>query len=72
MSYLRLKLIEVGYTLPKAWSDKIYAKNIRIFVSGNDLFCISKFKLWDPELATSDGLKYPSTRSVMFGIDLKF
>ena len=41
-------------------------------MSGNDLFYLSKFKLWDPELSTSDGLKYPSMRSVMIGMDLTF
>lgn len=72
MSFLRLKMVEVGFTLPQAWTNKIYGKNIRFYVSGNDLFFLSKFKLWDPELATSDGLKYPSMRSVMFGMDLTF
>ena len=72
MSFLRLKMIEIGFTLPQAWSNKIYGKNIRFYVSGNDLFYLSKFKLWDPELSTSDGLKYPSMRSVMIGMDLTF
>ena len=72
MSFLRLKTIEIGFTLPQAWSNKIYGKNIRFYVSGNDLFYLSKFKLWDPELSTSDGLKYPSMRSVMIGMDLTF
>ena len=72
MSFLRLKMIEIGFTLPQAWSNKIYGKNIRFYVSGNDLFYFSKFKLWDPELSTSDGLKYPSMRSVMIGMDLTF
>lgn len=72
MSFLRCKTIEVGYTLPKAWTEHIYAKNCRVFVSGNNLFCLSDFKLWDPELGTSDGLKYPMNRSVMFGLDITF
>ena len=44
----------------------------RFFVSGNDLFNITNFKLWDPELDTNTGMKYPTSRSVMFGVDLKF
>ena len=51
---------------------KIHAKSIRFFVSGNNLFYLSKFKLWDPELDTVDGLKYPSMRSLMVGFDLNF
>ena len=72
MSFLRCKTIEVGYTLPKAWLEPIYAKSCRIFVSGNNLFCLSSFKLWDPELGTSNGLQYPLNRSIMFGLDLNF
>ena len=47
-------------------------KSLRVYVSGNNLFCFSKFKLWDPELGTNDGLKYPMNRSIMFGMDLNF
>lgn len=72
MSFLRLKSIEIGYTLPKSITKAICANNIRFFVSGNNLFYISKFKLWDPELDTSDGLKYPSMRSFLLGFELKF
>ena len=72
MSFLRLKSIELGYTLPRSITKAICSNNIRFFVSGNNLFYISKFKLWDPELDTTDGLKYPSMRSVMFGFQLNF
>lgn len=72
MSFLRLKSIELGYTLPRSITKAICSNNIRFFVSGNNLFYISKFKLWDPELDTADGLKYPSMRSVMFGFQLNF
>ena len=72
MSFLRLKTLEIGYSLPKNVVNKISAKSIRLFASGNNLFYISKFKLWDPELATSDGLKYPSMRSLMLGVEVNF
>ena len=72
MSFLRCKTIEVGYTFPKSWFESFYVKSCRVFVSGNNLFCLSSFKLWDPELGTNDGLKYPMNRSVMFGIDVNF
>ena len=72
MSFLRLKTLEIGYSLPKNVVNKISAKSIRFFASGNNLFYISKFKLWDPELATSDGLKYPSMRSLMLGVEVNF
>ena len=72
MSFLRLKTLEIGYSLPKHITDKICAQKIRFFASGNNLFYFSKFKLWDPELATSDGLKYPSMRSLMLGVEVNF
>lgn len=72
MSFLRLKNIELGYSLPKAWTDKMHLRGLRVFVSGNDLVTFSGFKLWDPELDTRTGLKYPTMKSVQFGIDLNF
>lgn len=72
MSFLRLKTIELGYSLPKSVVDKIYFKGVRFYVTGNNLFCFSKFKLWDPELDSGTGLKYPTMRSVMFGIEVNF
>ncbi len=72
MSFLRLKTIEVGYSLPKKALDKMHAKKFRISLSGNNLFCFSSFKLWDPELATNDGLRYPAMRSGMVGIEIGF
>jgi hypothetical protein len=52
--------------------SKAGIKSTRLYVSGNDLFYFSKFKMWDPELNTGDGLKYPGMRSVMVGIDINF
>ena len=72
MSFLRLKTVEIGYTFPKKWMEKIYSKGARVFVSGNNLLCFSPFKLWDPELGTNNGLKYPMNRSILFGIDINF
>ncbi|HEY3373174.1 MAG TPA: TonB-dependent receptor [Prolixibacteraceae bacterium] len=71
MSFLRLKQIEFGYTLPKSVTKKMM-KNFRIYVSGENLLTLSNFKLWDPELDTSNGCKYPPIKSVMLGIDVTF
>lgn len=72
MSFLRLKMLEVGYSLPRSITDKMHANSIRFYISGNDLFYFSKFKLWDPELATNTGCKYPAMSSIMVGVDLNF
>lgn len=47
MRFMRLKTLELGYTLPQSVTDKIHSKAIRFYVSGNNLFCFSPFKLWD-------------------------
>ena len=48
-SYLRLKNLEVGYTIPKSIVNKIRLKNIRIYFMGTNLVTFSSYKLWDPE-----------------------
>lgn len=67
-SYLRLKTLEFGYTLPKQIVNKIMFNNIRIFFRGSNILTFSKFKLWDPELHSSTGTEYPLSRSLTFGL----
>lgn len=69
-SYLRLKNLEVGYTLPKSIVNKIHLNNVRIYFMGTNLVTFSKFKLWDPELGTSDGQAYPLSRSYTLGLTI--
>ena len=72
MSMLRMKDIEVGYTLPKRWMSRIGLENIRLYAKGSNLLTFSAFDLWDPELDTQNGAKYPIMKSVLFGIDVNF
>ncbi len=67
-SFLRLKQIDFGYTLPKKFLKKIGFSSIRIYYSGINLLCFSKFKLWDPELA-GNGFNYPLQRTHSVGIN---
>lgn len=69
--YLRLKNINIGYTIPKAITQKALINNLRVYVSINDLFCFSKYPHgWDPEMSgTGD---YPITTSYMFGLSVNF
>lgn len=71
MSFLRLKQVEIGYNIP-ASMKKDLIKACRIYINGNNLMTFSKFKLWDPELSTANGCRYPPSKSVMLGIDLIF
>ena len=68
--YLRLKNLTLGYTLPSVLTEKVMIKRARVYVSANDLFCISKYpKGWDPEVGTT---AYPITTSVLFGLSVNF
>lgn len=71
MSFLRLKQVEIGYQLPKHMRMNVI-KACRIYLNGNNLLTFSKFKLWDPELSTANGCKYPPIKSVMLGLDITF
>lgn len=70
-SFLRLKQLEIGYTLPQRIIQKAGLKNLRVYFTGNNLFCFSKFKEWDVEQA-GDGLKYPLQRIYNIGLNLTF
>jgi len=70
-SFLRLKQVELGYTVPDKISRKMHMENLRFFMQGTNLFCWSKFKLWDPELA-GEGLNYPIQRTINLGINVTF
>lgn len=68
--YLRLKTVDLGYTLPKQVANKIYCNNIRVFLVGSNLLTWSKFKLWDPELNSTNGQEYPLSKSVTLGLSI--
>lgn len=67
--FIRLKTLEVGYTLPKNWVQP--ASMVRVYVTAQNLFTISDFKLWDPEMA-GNGLAYPLQRVYNVGINVTF
>ena len=70
-AFLRLKQLEFGYTLPYKWTRKAHIESLRLYFQGNNLFCWSRFKLWDPELAGS-GLNYPIQRTLNIGAHVTF
>ncbi|KAB6335058.1 SusC/RagA family TonB-linked outer membrane protein, partial [Bacteroides xylanisolvens] len=63
MNFLRLKTLQISYNLPKPWVNKVHLKNAAVYVMGTNLFTLSRFKLWDPELNTDNGASYPNTTS---------
>ena len=71
-SYLRLKNLEIGYSLPKDFLANLHIENARFFVQATNLFTFSNFKIWDPEMGSSDGEKYPLTKAFTAGLTVSF
>ena len=82
-SFVRLKSIELGYTLPKMWTKSIGIENARIYVNGNNLFTIDGMKICDPEagmfkntdgyVVESGGVRgYPLQRMITVGANVTF
>lgn len=72
MSFLRLKNVEIGYSLPKKLVQTTGLSTLRFYIQGVNLLTFSKFKLWDPELSTNYGNVYPQTSNVILGMNLNF
>jgi TonB-linked SusC/RagA family outer membrane protein len=80
-SFLRFKNITLGYTLPQKWTRKAFVERARVYVSGQNLFVVSKYSGYDPEVsmrATNpmtpgvDWGAYPTSKVVTFGLDVQF
>ncbi|WP_072999883.1 TonB-dependent receptor [Mariniphaga anaerophila] len=71
-SYLRLKNMEIGYSLSKNKLRTASLRNARFFLRGSNLLTFSKFKLWDPEIGSQNGLKYPLQKIFSAGVELTF
>ncbi|MGQ8338713.1 TonB-dependent receptor [Sunxiuqinia sp. A32] len=70
-AFLRLKTVELGYNLPENTFKKIGLQQTRFYASASNLFVISPFKLWDPEMGRG-GLGYPPNRRFNVGVQLSF
>lgn len=70
-SYLKMRNLQIGYTIPKNILSHLGVSNLRLYCSIDNLFTISKFKGLDPEMVTTQTM-YPLTRNYSFGINLSF
>ncbi len=80
-SFLRLKNITLGYTLPRKWTQKFFVTKLRVYGSAQNLFCLTKYSGYDPEVSTAssnpmtpglDWGAYPKSRIFTIGLDLQF
>lgn len=67
-SFLRLSTLTLSYTFPDKWVKKMHLDNVRFYATGTNLFCITQYGGYDPEM----GDWYPPTRSYVFGLNLEF
>ncbi|WP_303397501.1 SusC/RagA family TonB-linked outer membrane protein [Zobellia uliginosa] len=77
-SYMRLKNIQLGFTLPNSITEKLGIQNLRLYLQGSDLFTITNYSGVDPELTGSptafgiDNTAYPSSSTILLGLNAKF
>lgn len=76
-SYLRMKNLQLGYSIPKSITQKVSISNAKIYVSGENLLTITKLMLFDPEAITSSGLGgdakiYPLAKAYSVGLNINF
>jgi hypothetical protein len=75
-SYLRLKNLQIGYSLPKKWMQKIHFQKIRVYFSAENLITFTKYDGFDPEIGsggTSIGIDagcYPQSRTLSIGANI--
>ena len=78
-SFLRIRNVSLGYTLPSPWSTKIYMQKIRIYVKVDNLYTLTKYTGYTPEIGSGSPLNagidygvYPITAVYSIGINLNF
>ncbi len=80
-SFLRLQSATIGYTLPETLTQKVKLKKARIYVTGTNLFCLTKYSGYDPEVDTRrttpltpgvDYSAYPKSIGFVAGLNLTF
>jgi hypothetical protein len=78
-SYIRIRNIVIGYTLPQEWSQKVYMNRLRIYFKADNLYTWSKFTGYTPEIGSGDPIGqqidngiYPVTAVYSFGVNLTF
>ena len=78
-SFVRLKNIQLGYTLPTQLTEKIGANQFRIYIAANNLVTLTKYQGYDPDFSSASAVAsgidygfYPQPRTYMLGVNLKF
>ena len=70
--YIRLKNIQLNYTIPKSWIQKTGINDLRLFVMGNNLLTLTNVRYRDPESIATAGWQYPIMKTFTVGINMNF
>jgi TonB-linked SusC/RagA family outer membrane protein len=71
-AYLRLKNIELGYTLPQRITRWVHINSARFYLMGTNLMVWDELKIWDPEVASGNGMNYPPSKTITGGLTINF
>ncbi|MDR0863733.1 MAG: TonB-dependent receptor [Candidatus Symbiothrix sp.] len=73
-SYLRLKNIQLGYTIPKQLTERLGIERLRFYVGGSNLLTFTQYKGFDPEVGDNgrDWGNFPQARTLLFGLNMNF
>lgn len=71
-SFVKLRTLRLTYSFPKTTFEKIGVKNCYVYFIGENILTFSKFKLWDVELNTSNGVRYPQVAAYSLGLHFNF
>lgn len=71
-AYLRLKNVELGYTLPSRLLSAIHMNKARVYLMGYNLAVWDSLKIWDPELGSGSGMNYPISKTITLGLTMNF
>lgn len=71
-NYIRLKNVELGYTLPDNLVSQVGLNSVRVFTNGINLLTFDKINIWDPESDNSTGQFYPQSKIISFGVKAVF
>jgi TonB-linked SusC/RagA family outer membrane protein len=78
-SFVRLRNVQLGVTLPNSWAKKVKIQSLRVYVIANNLVTLTKYMGFDPDISSSSVLSagvdygfYPQAKTIMGGIQIKF
>jgi TonB-linked SusC/RagA family outer membrane protein len=70
--YLRFKTLDIGYTIPSRIATRLRLSRMRIYLLAQNIAVWDNVNVWDPEMASSDGTRYPLPKTITIGMTFKF